>query len=443
MTPPNHLRRRLLSILALAALLFLTACPLPAPAQIPSGYVQTVMTVPSLANGTFGASWTNLSSSPQLGLLGCVSTFQTTVSGAVNAYGSISVQLADTAQICPSPSTWTFNFTFSCPVGQTPSSFMVQIPITGGGGTEDISAQVSAALPPTSCSGGGGGGGNLSGSGTTGYIPIWTGMHALGNSLEDYGVANPALFTFHAPIVVLSIPTFSAHVGPLGTMSASWNFDTTTPATALASLGATQSANTVWAGPTSGSPATPGFRALVLADFPSLTLYYQTMQANGSDQTQRPKLNFSTAFALTDSASPAQTTVGLANTTVTPGSYTNTNLTVGADGRITAATNGSGGFTSGQNGNGYWVQDPLGHIHQWGHLSGEVFNCNLITFPTSFTTLGSISAQATDDFAVGSSIQHSIVINASHGCTGISVTAMYDWVSSTGGNGVYWSADGY
>ena len=56
MTPPNHLRRRLLSILALAALLFLTACPLPAPAQIPSGYVQTTVTVPSLANGTFGAS---------------------------------------------------------------------------------------------------------------------------------------------------------------------------------------------------------------------------------------------------------------------------------------------------------------------------------------------------------------------------------------------------
>jgi hypothetical protein len=98
---------------------------------------------------------------------------------------------------------------------------------------------------------------------------------------------------------------------------------------------------------------------------------------------------------------------------------------------------------SGSNANGYWVKDPTGHIHQWGHISGETTNCNEIAFPVAFTTLASITPTVSDDFSTGSSIEHSIVINAAHGCTGLSTTAMYDWVSSTGGNGAWWTADGY
>lgn len=43
---------------------------------------------------------------------------------------------------------------------------------------------------------------------------------------------------------------------------------------------ATQTANTVWAGPTTGSAAAPAFRALVAADIPSLSSVYQPLNTN-------------------------------------------------------------------------------------------------------------------------------------------------------------------
>ena len=111
---------------------------------------------------------------------------------------------------------------------------------SGGGGNPSCTTQpkcYAVSTPLAVAANGSGGGGSISGSGTNGYITLWTGSTSLGNSSADYGVTTTATFTFPHPINVGTIPTYEVNIGPLGTMSSSWNFDTTTPATALASLG--------------------------------------------------------------------------------------------------------------------------------------------------------------------------------------------------------------
>lgn len=127
------------------------------------------------------------------------------------------------------------------------------------------------------------------------------------------------------------------------------------------------------------------------------TLYYQTVEANGTAQTQRPVLNYSANFTLNDSSSPARTTVdlsavGTAGTYVSPSS-----ITFDAFGRETAITASSAVNTTCTGTTPPYTcyrVEPDGTTEEWGAVSvpasGNAFNSASFTFPVAYTNVPAV-----------------------------------------------------
>jgi hypothetical protein len=97
---------------------------------------------------------------------------------------------------------------------------------------------------------------------------------------------------------------------------------------------------------------------------------------------------------------------------------------------------GSGGgvFSSGSNANGNWVQDPTGHIHQWGVVTTDLSGgTHVVTFPTAFSSSTGISVNVSTKSPTD---RITYVVDGS-------VSSSSFTVGNNGSSGfVYWEADG-
>jgi len=213
----------------------------------------------------------------------------------------------------------------------------------------------------------------------------------------------------------------------------------------------TQSANTVWAGPTTGSAALPTFRGLVSADIPNnaadttgnantatIATTAVTASALAGSPTQCTGGQFAQGITTSGNANCSSVTVGITQLSgdgaAGPGSGSQTftlstvNSGPGTCGDSThvcrVTTNGKGlttaqtavaisttnGWTSGNNGNGYWEENPNSRFTQWNQ-SVSISGDTTITFPTAFTTSASIAINMTPIFPSGDTGYCSVIIS--------------------------------